>query len=460
MRMKHVGIIGGGPGGLMTAYLLEKMADTPVSITLFEASHRLGGKVLTPRFHHVPVRYEAGAAEFYDYAHFDEDPLKDLIAELGLSIGRMGGSAVIMRDQIISNLEDIREHLGPHAQRELTAFDQLAKDRINPAEFFHSDHPDGAPHPPDDRRFDTLLAGIAEPATRQFVEHLIHSDLATEPHRTSITYGLQNYLMNDPAYMQLYSIVGGNEQLPRELAARIHATTLLEHRVERVDKQGNKLRVTSHCRGVSRTDEFDYVVVALPHNSVPNVTFAGEHLSAAVREHQSHYDHPAHYLRVTILFDRPFWRSRLSDSFWMLDSFGGCCLYDESSREPGHSHGILGWLLGGEIAREMSSWDDDRLIAAALDSLPEFLQSGREHFLEGRVHRWVGAVNAMPGGDVYHNLDQRHRPEPRQHAELLFVGDYLFDSTLNGVLDSAEYVASCIAGELAERSTVQTTPLY
>ncbi len=85
MRMKHVGIIGGGPGGLMTAYLLEKMADTPVRTTLFEASYRLGGKVLTPCFDRVPVRYEAGAAEFYDYAHFDDDPLKDLITELGLS---------------------------------------------------------------------------------------------------------------------------------------------------------------------------------------------------------------------------------------------------------------------------------------------------------------------------------------------------------------------------------------
>ncbi len=35
--------------------------------------------------------------------------------------------------------------------------------------------------------------------------------------------------MNDPAYMALYGIEGGNELLPRELAARINATMLLEH---------------------------------------------------------------------------------------------------------------------------------------------------------------------------------------------------------------------------------------
>jgi len=42
-----------------------------------------------------------------------------------------------------------------------------------------------------------------------------------------------------------------------------------------------------------------------------------------------------------------------------------------------------------------------------------------------------------------------HRPAPSEPA-LFVVGDYLFDSTLNGVLDSAEYVAGWVASELAE----------
>ena len=35
------------------------------------------------------------------------------------------------------------------------------------------------------------------------------------------------------------------------------------------------------------------------------------------RRHHAHHDHPAHYLRITILFDRPFWRNRLSDSYFI-----------------------------------------------------------------------------------------------------------------------------------------------
>jgi hypothetical protein len=135
----------------------------------------------------------------------------------------------------------------------------------------------------------------------------------------------------------------------------------------------------------------------------------------------------------------------------MLDRFGGCCLYDESSREPEARNHVLGWLIGGEAAQTMSEWDDEKLIATALDSFPASLKWDREMFLEAHVHRWVSAVSAMPGGEFHLTLDKRHQPEPLEHANLFLVGDYLFDSTLNGVLDSAEYVAAWIAGNMTER---------
>lgn len=463
--MKHwkVGIVGGGPGGLMTAYCLQKLAPVPFAATIFEASPRFGGKVLTTRFSHGTV-YEAGAAELYDYSSVDDDSLKELVAELGLSISSMRGSAVIMNDRVLSSLEDLGDHFGPHTRAALTAFDRRAKDQISPREFYYASDPDGVHCPHPGRRFDSFLADVPEPDARRYIENLIHSDLATEPARTSATYGLHNYLMNDPAYMQLYSIEGGNEQLPRELAARVRATKLLEHAVTDIEKtSGERLRVTSRHAGRERHDEFDFVVVALPHSALPAIAFHSDRLADAMQRHHDHYDHPAHYLRITILFDRPFWRSGvLSDSYWMLDRFGGCCLYDESARQPGATHGVLGWLLGGEAAREMSTLTDEQLTAAALDSLPNLMPGGREHFIEARVHRWVGAVNAMPGGVVPLSLDRRHRPEPREHSNLFVVGDYLFDSTLNGVLESAEYVSDWIGALMAEnpnRSPAVTTEL-
>jgi len=129
----------------------------------------------------------------------------------------------------------------------------------------------------------------------------------------------------------------------------------------------------------------------------------------------------------------------------MLDRFGGCCLYDESARAPDSGTAALGWLLGGAEAERLAARGDEELVSLMLESLPEPLAAARGRVLESRVHRWVRAVSALPGGWPPTPLDERHRPEPIEHPGLFVVGDYLFDSTLNGVLDSADHVAGWVA---------------
>jgi monoamine oxidase len=426
------------------------LANSPYELTLYEASSRLGGKVLTAQFSHSAVRYEAGAAEFYDYSRFGGDPLKELIAELGLPIRAMGGPAVVMNQRTVANLDDLVDQISPTTGEAVRRFDRLAKDWMTPAEFYHADGT--SPHDEDSGLggFARLLDRVEDPLARRYIMSMIHSDLATEPAQTNIVYGLQNYLMNDPAYMLLYAIEGGNERLTESLAARVEGQIRLGHRVASIGRHGAKLRViSSHPQG-DHADEFDFVVVALPHNHLTGIEFQGERLAAAFRRHLAHYNYPAHYLRITLLFDKPFWRNTFADSYWMLDEFGGCCLYDESARDPGNPHGILGCLLGGDAALEMSAWSDDQLIGRILESLPPFLNAAQQTLLEGQVHRWINAVNAMPGGATAKSFDQRHVPEPIAHSNLFVVGDYLYDSTLNGVLDSAEYVAGWLAALMTE----------
>jgi monoamine oxidase len=216
-------------------------------MTLFEASDRLGGKVLTPSFRAAPVRYEAGAAELYDYTPVGEDPLRDLVAELGLPTTPLGGATVVVNGDAIANLDDLADSLGGDARRAVETFDLHARGMMTPREFYASDE---AP-PPAMQTFTGVLERIRHPAARRYVEAMIHSDLATEPDLTSTSYGLQNYLMNDPAYMRLYCIAGGNEQLIDAIAARITAdirlgTAVTEIRA--VDDGGFEL-VSAHDRG-------------------------------------------------------------------------------------------------------------------------------------------------------------------------------------------------------------------
>src|SRR3982074_3076156 len=72
---------------------------------------------------------------------------------------------------------------------------------------------------------------------------------------------------------------------------------------------------------------------------------------------------------------------------------------------------------------------------------------GRRDVLGGKIHRWLAAVNALPGGLPARDVMTNHRPDPKQHPGLVVVGDYLFDSTLNGLLDSSDAATDIILTE-------------
>ena len=94
--MMRVAIVGAGPGGLMTARWLEQTCGAACSTTVFEASHRIGGKLHTRKFSKADAAYESGVAECYGDASGD-DPLRSLVAELGLETIPTSGSTVVMQ---------------------------------------------------------------------------------------------------------------------------------------------------------------------------------------------------------------------------------------------------------------------------------------------------------------------------------------------------------------------------
>ena len=457
-RPHRVAIVGGGPGGLFTAWHLEQLADRPLAITIFEASDRLGGKLLTPRFTAAPVQYEAGAAEFYDYSPVDEDPLRELVASLGLPTVAMGGSSVYLGGRRIANLDDLADAFGTESRERLTAFDAWARGAITPKEFYESGSDLAACGAPAER-FHESLDRLGRDELRRYLETMIHSDLATEPEATSAGYGLQNYLMNDPAYMRLSYIAGGNEQLITAIASRLAAELRLESAVTQVGGEpGGPLEIAWQSAAGEHREAFDQVVVALPMDCLRRLPFEPGPLAEAMARHCRQHDHPADYLRITILFDRPLPPVPGDDSYLMLDALGGGCLYIESGREPDAPLGVLGWLLGGEAARSLADRGDEDLVAAALETLPPELAPLAGHVLEARVHRWPGAVSSLPGGWQPLSLDERHRPAAATHPNLLVVGDYLYDTTLNGVLDSAEHAAGCLAAMWGRDPTTPSGP--
>ena len=111
--MLDLAIIGGGPGGLMSAWYLKKKLGELCRVTLYEASDRLGGKILTRKFDSAPAMYEAGVAEIYDYSMTGPDPLRELIQHFGLQTIPMDAEQVHLDGELLNdgagNAAEIRD---------------------------------------------------------------------------------------------------------------------------------------------------------------------------------------------------------------------------------------------------------------------------------------------------------------------------------------------------------------
>jgi ubiquinone/menaquinone biosynthesis C-methylase UbiE len=167
--------------------------------------------------------------------------------------------------------------------------------------------------------------------------------------------------------------------------------------------------------------------------------------------HIAYFDRPGHYLRATFLFERPFWRETISADWWMLDAFDGCCIYDESARFDYGGYGLLAFLIAGNAALALLNDSDEQIEQMCLDALPRELARGKELLLDRRVHRWAASVSAIPGGVPVRPRAINHRPDPIHSPRLVMVGDYLFDSTVNGVMDSSEMASDIILTDVLKR---------
>ncbi len=454
--MTNVAIIGGGPGGLFTAHLLEKKYGGACRATLFEATGRSGGKIRTLAFDSAPILYEAGVAECYDYSHSGFDRLRQLVAGLGLNIVPTAGEAVVLDGHVLAGDSDLQRHYGEEAVHAIQEFRRQASAMLPIRDWCESCWQYDNSHPWSCQTYEEVLNQVTHPAARRYLEVAAHSDLATEPHLTNGLNGLKNVLMDVPGYVAQYAIEGGMEELPRRLRQSLTRTRIeLNSPVQRVEPDGAG-NYSLHVRSGSSTTirrDFDAVFIALPHNQLSGVEFGGERLRRAMESHIAYYDRPGRYLRVSILFRKPFWRPLIAGSWFMLDAFGGCCVYDEGTRHPESVQGVLGWLLAGTEALLRCDLEDACLIDLVLDSLPDSLRGqARENLLEGRVHRWAAAVSGQPGGLPVRDPGVAHQPEPSGYPGLFLVGDYLFDSTLNGVLDSAHTATDLLASRLSGQS--------
>jgi monoamine oxidase len=444
-----VAVIGGGPGGLFTSYILNQRLPQ-ARVTIFEATGRLAGKIKTDQFSDG-TPFEAGVAELYEYlGPGQKDGLRMLIEDdLHLHTVDMSAGTIVLGEEIIRDLDEFEEMHGKDARHQVDAFYKKCARHMPLDHFATRWQPDNA-HAWANKTFcECIEDEVSEPAAREYILTAIHSDLACEAHTCNGLNGIKNALMDNPKYMKLYHVVGGLSLIPQRLLELIHADIRLDTRVYGVSKNAeNRYEVVTN-NGVH---DFDCVIVCLPNHWLRQVKWGHELLDCAMQAIEAHYDLPAHYFRVSMLYATPWWnRLEIPGDYWMMDCLGGVCVYNESHRWKSRQGHVLSFLLAGTPAMNMVScnWSDAEIVDYVLMSLPQFMASEAiEGLIEAQVDRYVGAVNAQPGGWTAEELRGEHCPECQEHPGLFLCGDHLFDSTLNATLMSASTAVDCLLQHL------------
>jgi protoporphyrinogen oxidase len=442
-KAPSVAVVGGGPGGLFATYILNQKFPN-AKITLFEGSERLGGKLLTDKFSDG-TPFEAGVAELYEYlGPGDKDPLRQLIEDdLALPTVDMKGGGVVLRGKLCRDVKEVEKEFSYETMKRIERFHRRMTELMPLEKYAHRWQPDNS-HPWADKTFRECLCEEIpdDEIATEYVEAAAASDLATESYTCNGLNGIKNVLLDNDSYMQLYHVVGGIERISKELAKKIEAEVRTSTRVTEVSKNADDTYRVDWSDYEHRSfSDHDAVVVAIPNHWLTQLRWGEPKLKKAIQSILEHYDLPAHYLRVSLLFKNNWWeKHKIPGDFWMMDCFNGCCCYNESYRWRTTRGHVLSWLLGGQDALLQCSANqtDEEIIDCLVDSLPDWMRKdAEENLVEGQVDRYVGSINAMPGGWKAEELEGEHSPEPKGHPGLFLVGDYFFDSTLNAALISA-----------------------
>ena len=441
-------------------HLAEKAGDL-CRITVFESSDRAGGKILTERFAGAGI-YEAGVAEFYDYSRIGPDPLRELMErDLCLPTRRLSGGTCVMDGAILRDIDALAPRYGNATRDAVAAFHASCAHLLTPFDYYNSAPARDNALPWARISAAELLQGaVPDEMARRYLQAMAHCDVAASAHLTSGLNFAKNVLMDVPGYLDCYSIVGGNEELIRALVNVLDVEIQLNAAVESIEVLPDRQIRLGIGTGVTRYSiEADIVILALPLNALGLLQSHGAVLSRAMADHVAYFDRPGHYLRATLLFERPFWRSVIPGSWWMLDACNGVCVYDESSREERSAWGILGFLIAGEPALRLSQSSDASIEALCLDALPGSLAQGRRMLVDRRIHRWPGSVNALPGGWPARGLSENHRLALIDNPGIYLAGDYMFDSTVNGAFDSADAATEMVLADLLKRRRRRATSI-
>ena len=457
-------VVGAGVAGLTVAYRLQQ-AGVPVDIV--EASRRVGGRLLSlSGIADCPGVVELGG-EFIDSRH---TAVRSLAAELGLELADLRAADAGLDPEILYfqgrriSHQQVAAEFAPLAQR--IAQDLAALSLKSPGQeiTYHNPSPDAVQL---DRQ--SLAEYLDAAPISSVIDRLVRVAYITEFGRDAEEQSCLNMLFLIGSEVgkwstygisdERYHMVGGNEQLPQRLAARladrIEKGTVLESiRMT----SGDRYRVSLRQDETSLERVYEQVVLTVPFSTLRQVELAVE-LLPPKRKAIAELGYGT-CGKLAVPFRERLWRSRYGSTISVYTDLDFQNTW-ESARYSTLPSGWVTDLRGGAGGISLGS---DRLSdqASALTADLEPLFPGISQAQQGQAVRAVWAAEPYALGSYSCYLPGQWTAiggaEGERVGNLWFAGEHCSAGSqgyMNGACETAEAVAQGILQQLGVCSVYQ-----
>lgn len=438
-RGKSVIVVGAGLAGLTAAVELQKQ---DMAVTLLEGQDRVGGRVLTVRNGFAEGQYAEAGAEFIDEDH---EEICRLVRSLHLRL------VPVLREGFgfaLSSGGKVRRVSGDGLWKLLAQ--ELA--------------PLIRAYRLSEQRWDGRVAAalgslsVAEWMKRRSLPRRLREMLVglrgfflADPPDLSLLSLVDQIASGSPGKGGMYRIAGGNDQLPKALAATLSDRLLLRHEVLAVSQSRQSVRVLVRARHRESWLRSDYLVLALPATKVRALD-----IKPALPPEQAAAFSSLRYgpvTKVLLQFDRRFWTRRNHPLAYGTNLPIGA-LWDANEQQNG-KHGILCLMAGGEASRATRTLASSAGAAGVARTL-RWLGASRKQVVAMQAVTWERNPWIRGGYAVFGpGFDPASRSWlARPCGRLFFAGEHTslqWQGYMNGAVASGLRAAAEIQADLFNR---------
>jgi monoamine oxidase len=392
-------VIGAGVAGLTAA---RALAEAGLSVTVIEASDRVGGRIHTLRDHDAVV--ELGA----EFVHGRPPELWKLLEEAGLETFELSGSFLTLDSGHLEPRSD-DEDLGPtglldrlehHTGPDLTFADYLDTHDV-PVQ----DRPRLVGYVEGFNAADQHIIGVASLGVQQLAEEQIEGD-------------------------RLFRVRQGYDALPLSIAQRLleaGGNIVFNTPVHAITFSPGDVIAEGRSRGTTVAFSADRAIVAVPLGVLQHqaITFAPVPPALQQAERLA----MGHVCRITLLFDEPFWATlpHLADLSFVVAQDAMPPVWWSAHPDPTPS--LTGWV-GGPRSELLANLTEDELTETVCRQLAQLLsipfETVQGHLRACHAHDWrndpltFGAYSYVPAGA----LDACEKITQPADNTLYFAGEH------------------------------------